>query len=203
MGSLSRDQLAKDPFKQFELWYSDAVLSEDIRYAAAACLSTVDPNGYPEGRMIMVQEVTDEGFAFCTDNRSQKARSLETTPRAALTFHWDPLERQIRIQGRVEPGSDEDASRFFQRRPRRSKITAWASEQSRPLDSRDQLATEMEELDHEYANRSTIPRPSHWVTYWLKPESIEFWTARSRRLHDRFIYRQDERAEWSIERLYP
>ncbi len=202
MGSLSRDQLAEDPFEQFELWYSDADLSEDIRYAAAACLSTVDADGSPEGRMVMLQEVGGEGFAFCTDSRSRKARSLETTPRAALTFHWDPLERQIRVRGRVEPGTDQDADRFFQRRPRRSKITAWASEQSKPLASRQELADKMQDLDAAYADQSTIPRPSHWVAYWLKPESIEFWTARSRRLHDRFVYRRDE-VGWSIERLHP
>jgi pyridoxamine 5'-phosphate oxidase len=203
MGSLRRDELPDNPFTQFELWYSDAEISDDIKYAAAACLSTVDPDGWPEGRMVMIKEMNTRGFAFCTDMRSRKARALETTPRAALTFHWDPLERQIRIQGSIEEGTEEEADRFFQRRPRRSQITAWASEQSQPLEGRGHLETRMNELDEKFDGQTTIPRPSHWMVYWLIPESIEFWTARARRLHDRFIYRRTEENRWGLERLHP
>lgn len=203
MAALSRDQLQEDPLEQFELWYSDAELSDEIQYAAAACLSTVDPDGFPEGRMVMVQEINQKGFAFCTDERSRKARSLDETPRAGLTFHWDPLERQIRIKGPVRRGTDEEASRFFQRRPRRSQITTWASEQSKPLDRRELLVERMNELDEEYADQTTIPRPPYWISYWLVPEAIEFWTARARRLHDRFLYRRADDNVWTVERLYP
>lgn len=202
MKRFGRDKLADDPFQQFKLWFSDAQLRDDIQYAAAACLSTVSPEGYPEGRMVIVQDVASGAFTFCTDNRSPKSRALAGNPRAALTFYWGPLERQVRIQGTVESGDEEAADLCFQRRPKRSQITAWASRQSERLSDLRALVRRVEELDDKYQNAASVPRPPHWTSYRIIPRSIEFWCARSRRLHDRFLYRLDNDS-WAIERLSP
>lgn len=200
---LSRKQLADDPFEQFGKWFADAEASDDIQYAAAACLSTVDGDGFPEGRMVMVQAFDDRGFAFFTDDRSKKAQALRNAPKAALTFYWGPFERQIRIQGPVEPGTEAEADEYFQRRPRRSQVTAWASYQSEPLESRDALARHMADIDEEFADRDSLPRPPYWKVYRVLPHTIEFWTARARRLHDRFLYRRTSDDNWTVVRLQP
>lgn len=199
---LSREQLADDPVEQFARWYAEADASEQIQYAAAACLSTVDPDGFPEGRMVIVQAFDQRGFTFFTDSRSTKAHSIRNTPKAALTFYWGPFERQIRIKGRVQSGTEAEADEYFARRPRRSQVTAWASDQSERMESRDTLARRIDALDDEYADVDVLPRPPYWQAYRIVPHAVEFWTARSRRLHDRFLYRRSDDG-WMVERLHP
>lgn len=199
---LMREDLADDPLEQFARWYADANSSDQIQYAAAACLSTVDPDGFPEGRMVIVQEFDRGGFSFFTDSRSKKAQSLRDTPKAALTFYWGPFERQIRIKGRVQSGTEAEADEYFGRRPRRSQVTAWASDQSERMESRDAFARRIDALDEEYAGVDVLPRPPYWKAYRVVPHAFEFWTARSRRLHDRFLYRRTNDG-WMVERLQP
>lgn len=200
---LSLEDLPLNPFELFKEWFTEADASDKIQYAAAMCLSTVGPGSFPAGRMVIMQDFSPQGFAFCTDSRSTKGRSLAQTPKAGLTFYWGPFERQVRVQGHVQPGTDEEADRYFQRRPRRSQITAWASKQSRPLKKRKILADQMEALDAKYADQQTIPRPPHWKVYRIVPQTIEFWTARARRLHDRFLYTSSKEDSWQLQRLYP
>lgn len=194
--------LPESPYPLFERWQRGAEASEEIMYAAAACLSTATAEGGPDGRMVMVQEWDAAGFAFCTDERSAKARALAQEPRAGLTFYWGPLERQVRVRGRAVEAPVEEADRYFARRPRRSQVTAWASPQSEPVASRKELLREMDRMEERFAGETEIPRPSHWKAYRLRPKQIEFWQARAKRLHDRFRYEREGEA-WSVRRLAP
>lgn len=192
-----------DPLRWFAEWHAAAEACETIQYAGAMCLSTVALDGFPEGRIVLLHDVGPEGFAFFTDRRSGKGRSLEQTPRAALTFYWGPLERQVRVQGAVERGTDAEADAFFEERPRRSKGTAWASPQSQPIPPVE-LERRMQDIDEKYAEQAPIPRPPYWQVYRVRPRMIEFWEARARRLHERFRYtRADGGESWTCERLAP
>lgn len=194
--------LPESPFPLFEHWQREAEASENIMYAAAACLSTTTAEGGPDGRMVMVQEWDTSGFAFCTDERSPKAEALAQEPSASLTFYWGPLERQVRVRGSVGQAPVEEADRYFARRPRRSQVTAWASPQSEPVGSREELLQEMDRVRQRFSDETEIPRPPHWKAYRLQPEQVEFWEARSKRLHDRFCYERDGEV-WSLRRLAP
>ncbi len=190
-----------DPMTVFAEWFADAEACEAIRYAGAMSLSTVSPDGWPEGRIVLLHEASARGFAFFTDRRSPKGQSLDATPRAALTFYWGPLERQIRVQGTVEPGTDAEADAFFAERPRRSKGTAWASSQSQPM-TLDALEQRMHAIDERFAEHETIPRPPYWQVYRVRPRTIEFWEARARRLHERIRYIRSG-GDWAHQRVAP
>lgn len=197
-----RDSLPDDPYRLFTKWLDEATRRESIRYARAMCLSTVASDGFPEGRIVMLHDVNPSGFAFFTDRRSKTGQALAHRPQAALTFYWDPLERQVRVQGSVEVASEQDADAFFAERPRRSKVTAWASTQSEPVARRADLEAALEAADTRFAENDDIPRPPYWQAYRLAPRSIEFWQARARRLHDRIEYRPEGDA-WTTQRLAP
>ena len=202
MNELAQDEPPSDPYRLFAQWYEEVRACEHIRYAGAMGLSTVDARGQPEGRIVLMHAFDASGFVFFTDARSRKGRALAQLPKAALTFYWGPLERQVRVQGRVEQVAGEVADEFFKRRPRRSQGTAWASAQSRPLESRAALDRRMEKIDARFEGRSEIPRPPHWRAYRVCPRRIEFWTAGARRLHDRVLYTK-EGGEWTVTRLFP
>lgn len=199
---LSPRETPKEPLSLFDAWHGDAIAHAGIQYADAACLSTVDAAGWPDGRMVIVHAVEAAGFTLFTDDRSPKARALAAHPRAALTFYWGPLERQVRLQGRVERASNEEADAYFAGRPRRSRVTAWASAQSQPIDDHAALVAATERWDAEFEGQDVIPRPPHWQAYRLVPHRIEFWQARARRLHDRLLYTRDADA-WQRARLAP
>lgn len=190
-----------DPMPFFAEWYADAEACEAIQYAGAMCLSTVSPDDFPEGRIVLLHDASADGFAFFTDRRSGKGQSLAETPRAALTFYWGPLERQIRVQGEVERGTDAEADAFFAERPRRSKGTAWASPQSQPM-APEELEQRIQATDDRFAEHETIPRPPHWQAYRIRPQMIEFWEARARRLHARIRYTRSG-GDWTHQRLAP
>jgi pyridoxamine 5'-phosphate oxidase len=166
------------------------------------CLSTVSKAGLPDGRIVLMHDVNATGIAFFTDRRSPKGRALAAVPRAALTFYWGPLERQVRLRGAVHEAPSDEADTFFAERPRRSKITAWACEQSAVTADRDALEAQMEAAERRFADAATVPRPPYWQAYRLTPRVVEFWHARSRRLHDRIVY-TSEGADWSRRRLAP
>lgn len=200
---LERAELADDPIDQFRSWFADAEAHPAIAQANAMCLSTLGEDGHPQGRIVLLKGVEDGGFVFYTNLDSAKGRALRIHPRAALTFHWEPLGRQVRIQGGAEPVSPEEADAYFASRPRGSQVGAWASDQSQPLGGRDQLLRRVEELEQRYAGRD-VPRPPHWSGFRVRPGSIEFWQAGEYRLHDRFRYdRGGSSGVWVVTRLNP
>ena len=171
------------------------------KYPDAACLSTVLPDGYPDGRMVLVRQISDEGFVFFTNSHSVKGQSLAHEPKASLTFYWVSLGRQLRVTGDIEAVSEGDSDDYFNGRFLISQLGAWASDQSRPVESRDSLLARVEEVRQKYEG-AAVPRPPHWIGYRIRPRRIEFWIEGEYRLHDRFEYRRVG-AEWGFSRLNP
>jgi len=198
--TLDEKLVERDPIKQFQLWFDEAV-SAKLPLAEAMTLATATPEGRPSARMVLLKQADEDGFVFFTNYHSAKASQLENNPYAALVFYWNPLDRQVRIEGRVERTSAEESESYFQTRPRESQIGAWASQQSEAIESRAALEERAAELEKLYADRE-IDCPEHWGGYRLKPERIEFWKSRIGRLHDRILY-QREGDGWSITRLAP
>ena len=199
---LARRDMSEDPVEQFALWFAAAEAERAIVFAEAVCLSTLNPDGTPEGRMVLMKGFDEEGFVFYTNLESAKARSLAAHPRAGMTFYWQPLGRQVRIRGAVEPVSPEEADAYFASRPRGSRIGAWASDQSRELESRAALEGRVRSLEDRFAHQG-VPRPPHWSGFRIVAEAIEFWQEGSSRLHDRFAYERKGAGGWTLRRLYP
>jgi pyridoxamine 5'-phosphate oxidase len=193
---------AEEPFALFAAWFADAQASEPADPNAMA-LATVDAEGLPNVRMVLMKGYDQTGFVFYTNTESQKGRELAATPRAALSFHWKSLKRQVRLRGPVEPVSAAEADAYFATRPRLAQIGAWASQQSQPLESRlaFEKAIALQTAKHALG---TVPRPRYWSGYRLAPLIIEFWHDRPYRLHDRIEFRRDDiGAPWRKTRLYP
>jgi len=196
---LLEDDLDLDPLRQFQRWYRVAI--EAVRAPDATALATATADGAPSVRMVLLKSFDERGFVFFTHYESRKGGQLEENPRAALLLYWDPLGRQVRIEGNVERTSREENEDYFGTRPRESRLAALASRQSRPLAGRDELEARVTELDAELAGREP-PLPATWGGFRLVPETYEFWQHRENRLHDRFRYRRD-RDGWIVERLSP
>jgi pyridoxamine 5'-phosphate oxidase len=169
----------------------------------AMTLATVDADGMPDARIVLLKGFDAEGFVFFTNTHSAKGRELGTTPKAALVFHWKSLRRQVRVRGEVARVDDAEADSYYASRPRGSRISAWASQQSQPLESRERFIADLEEVEARYGE-GDIPRPSHWTGYRVTPISIEFWHDRPFRRHDRLVFRRDSLGSaWTTTRLYP
>lgn len=164
-------------------------------------LATATPDGKPSARIVLLKEHGPQGFLFYTNHDSRKSAELKANPLAALCFYWMPLDRQVRIEGRIAPSTDEEADRYFASRPRARQIGAWASLQSQPMATRDTLEARVAELTTQYAGRE-VPRPPHWSGWRLTSESIEFWHQNSARLHEREIFRRRGDG-WEHTLLYP
>ena len=194
--------LADEPLRLFATWLEEATRREPADPNAMA-LATVDADGLPNVRMVLLKGVDDRGFVFYTNVESAKGRELDAQPKAALNFHWKSLTRQVRVRGPVERVSEAEADSYFGSRARLSQIGAWASKQSSPLESRLAFEKAVALYTAKYAI-GTVPRPAHWSGYRLVPLTIEFWHDRPFRLHERIVFqRKDRGAPWSKTRLYP
>ncbi|HET8652290.1 MAG TPA: pyridoxamine 5'-phosphate oxidase [Gaiellaceae bacterium] len=198
--SLRRADLDADPVSQFRRWYAEAEAAVDMPEAVA--LATADPDGRPSVRMVLAKAIDDRGFKFHTGHGSRKARELAATNRGALLFHWQPLGRQVRVEGAVERVPDAESEVYFRTRPRGGQIAAWASSQSEVIGSRDELEARVREVERQFEGRD-VPLPPHWGGYRLDPVVWEFWQHRDSRLHDRFRYSRQDGGGWTIERLAP
>lgn len=191
---------ASQPFELFAQWLADAEKSE-INDPNAMAVATVDEDGMPNARMVLLKEHSEEGFVFYTNFESAKGKELLTSHKAALLFHWKSLRRQIRIRGTVSEVSTEEADAYFHSRPRGSRIGAWASKQSRPLESRFALEKAVAEYTAKYGI-GKVPRPDYWSGFLVRPEQIEFWHDRPFRLHDRLTFTRAGDG-WEKHQLYP
>jgi pyridoxamine 5'-phosphate oxidase len=197
---LRRADLASDPLEQFRSWFAEAAAAVEVPEAMAVATATAD--GTPSVRMVLLKGHDDRGLVFYTHYSSRKGRELEANPRAALLFHWSPLGRQVRVEGRVERVSHEESDAYFSTRPRGAQLGALASRQSAPLASRAELEERLAEVESELAG-GPVQRPPTWGGFLLVPEAWEFWQHRASRLHDRFRYEREASGGWRIERLFP
>jgi pyridoxamine 5'-phosphate oxidase len=189
-----------EPWTLFQAWLAEASGSEPNDPTAMA-LATVDPEGLPDVRMVLLKGADENGFVFYTNMESNKGRELAANPKAALVFHWKSLRRQVRARGNVTQVSEAEADAYFASRPRDSRIGAWASQQSRPLESRFAFEKAIAFYAAKYAV-GEVPRPPYWTGFRIAPDSIEFWQDRPFRLHDRVVFTRADGA-WTRTRLYP
>ncbi len=199
---LREQDIDPDPLIQFGRWYADAEAA-GIRMPEAAAVATASADGVPSVRMVLVKQFDAKGFVFFTNYSGRKGRELAANPHAALLFYWDPLGRQVRIEGPVERTSAEETAAYVHSRPRGSQLSALASPQSQVVESRESLERRVEELETQYGE-GELPLPEGWGGFRLAIESVEFWQQRSDRLHDRLLYRRrGDSGAWTIERLAP
>ena len=198
---LHRDDLCSDPIKQFEQWYRQTT-DTDLAEPSSMSLATVDAQGQPWQRIVLLKVFDAKGFVFFTNYSSRKAKQIANNSKVSLLFPWQALGRQVKVTGEAAKISTAESMKYFATRPRGSQIGAWASHQSQVIKSRAMLDTMFDEMKQRFL-QGDVPLPSFWGGYRVTPVTIEFWQARDSRLHDRFIYRQDEKARWFIERLSP
>lgn len=196
---LLESEVDPDPIVQFAKWFAEA--AEAVRVPEAAAVATASPDCRPSVRMVLVKRFDDDGFVFHTNYDSRKGQDIASNPYGAILFHWDALGRQVRIDGPIDRTSSEESDAYFATRPFGAQVGAAASEQSRPVTSRQELDREVQAVSERYAGRA-VPRPASWGGFRLTPERIEFWQNRDDRLHDRLLYNRVD-SGWSIVRLQP
>ena len=199
---LDEGDLAGDPISQFVAWLAEAA-ERHVYEPNAMVLATIDPDGAPSIRTVLLRAVDDRGFAFYTDSSSRKGRALLANPAVAAVFPWYTLHRQVKVFGDAHPVDAADADAYFAARPRGAQIAAWASEQSQPIASRAALEQKVADADARFSASDDVARPERWGGFRLVPHRVEFWQGRTSRLHDRLIYRRQADSTWRIERLQP
>ena len=193
-------ELDPDPLRQFVRWFEEAEAA-GIRFPETMTLATAAVDGSPSARMVLLKGADERGFAFYTNYDSRKGRELAANPRAALVLYWQPLGRQVRVEGAVERVDFDESSAYWATRPRASRVSAWASPQSEPVPGRDELEEAAAAIDQDFAGED-LPLPPHWGGYRVIPDSIELWEHRDDRLHDRVLYTRTGEG-WRMERLAP
>ncbi len=201
LNGLDRDQLADNPIVQFEQWLEQSMQANLTADPTAMSIATVDANGQPSQRIVLLKQFDQKGFVFYTNLESHKAKDIAGNNKVSLHFAWTPLERQVIIYGVAEKLSVTEATRYFLSRPRNSQIAAWTSHQSRAIGSRKLLEQAFSQMKHKF-KEGDIPLPSFWGGYRVRPIKIEFWQGRDSRLHDRFMYSLVD-GQWTLERLQP
>ena len=198
---LTEASVAANPVDQFHEWLNEAINAE-VEEPTAFVLSTVNSEGKPSARVVLLKELSSRGFTFFTNYSSRKGLELEQNPFASFTFFWPALERQVRVEGQIVKVPVEESEAYFHSRPRGSQIGAWASPQSKVISSREDLQIAGENYTNKFADLEVVPRPEHWGGYLLQPLRIEFWQGRPNRLHDRILYELAD-GNWKICRLAP
>ncbi|MBS1511119.1 MAG: pyridoxamine 5'-phosphate oxidase [Bacteroidetes bacterium] len=199
--TLSEHEVAAEPIAQFDHWWDDAIKSK-LEEVNAMTLATASATGIPAARIVLLKGYDKNGFVFFTNYQSHKGKEIEENPNACLVFFWAPLERQVRITGRIEKVSAEESNDYFESRPAGSRIGAWASPQSTVIANRAVIEENIKDLEEKFID-GHIPRPPHWGGYIVQPQTVEFWQGRPSRLHDRILYTKNQDATWKIERLAP
>lgn len=199
-GALNETEVAAHPMHQLRSWLNDAI-AHNVPEPTAMNVATVGPNGRPSSRIVLVKELDERGIVWFTNYESRKGQELAANPLAALNFHWVAMERQVRIEGRVEKISPLESDEYFQSRPLASRIGAWASPQSQIIPSRAVLIKNAAEVGARFLMNP--PRPAHWGGFRLLPDYVEFWQGRPSRLHDRITYIRDNSGGWQLGRLAP
>ncbi len=195
---LNVNDLTEEPITLFQQWLSQAITYSND--ANAFVLSTVNSNGVPSSRVLLLRDATEKGFSFFTNYSSRKSQEIEVNPNVCMNFFWPEMERQVRINGSISRLSEQESDDYFNSRPYESRIGAWCSPQSQVIESREVLVNKIQELKKKYPNE--VPRPENWGGYTIVPNEIEFWQGRASRLHDRFLYNK-EGENWTINRLAP
>jgi len=199
--SLSKSSAPTNPLELFETWFQET-LAANIPTPNAMALGT-SINGQPSVRIVLLKGLDERGFVFYTNYQSRKGTELSLNPKAALTFFWPLINRQVRIEGSISKVSSEESDAYFQTRSKGSQLGAWGSSQSSVIANRAMLHEQVQKLEKQYKNEASVPRPPHWGGFRLAPHRIEFWQGRNNRLHDRIVYTLTENRSWKIERLAP
>lgn len=199
--ALLEETVHRDPIVQLQGWLEEAYADASVREPNAMCLATVDADGQPSARIVLLRGLDDRGLIFYTSYFSRKGRALTANPRAAATFYWAELERQVRVEGTVSQLSDDESDTYFESRPRGHRLSAWASEQSERVENRSVLEERLAHFDARFEEED-VPRPHSWGGYLIVPERVEFWQGRPNRLHDRLLFSREGRS-WRLDRLQP
>jgi pyridoxamine 5'-phosphate oxidase len=199
---LEEADLAGDPFTQFSDWLTEAA-EREVYEPNAMVLGTIDPDGAPSIRTVLLRGVDERGFEFYTDYTSRKGRALLANPAASAVFPWYTLHRQVIVFGEAHPVEADDSDAYFAARPRGAQVAAWSSDQSQAIASREALEQKVRDADARFADEPVIPRPERWGGFRLVPQRVEFWQGRTSRLHDRLVFTRDGDAAWRVDRLQP